>query len=259
MLSVDLTFPSFGERPRYDEKNSTDGDTINKTALFSVLAAAALTLTGCAPVIPQSDPTSSPTSSPSLATPSPSPTPEAAPAPAPAAEAERLVMSASGVQIFLDDGTVGLEFGYFDPIGPVADDLSGLFGQVPVITTYDGNVAADYDWPGLSIGTDGPATPPMGAEIVMFVTAAEVNGISIETVDGIQVGDPLAPLEAAYPEDSYRWQRDGGEVQGEELVVTIDSVPVSADYPEREFSVELIALPSSGPITRMRAPMKNFE
>lgn len=228
---------------------------MNKTALFGVLAVAALTLTGCAPVIPQSDPTGTATSSPSAASASPSATPEAAPAPAPAAEADRLVMSSSGVQIFLDDGTVGLEFGYFDPIGPVADELSGLFGQVPVVTTYDGNVAADYEWPGLSIGTDGPAVPPMGAEIIMFVSAAEVNGIAIETVDGIKVGDPLEALALADPNNAHRWQRDGVE----ELVVTVDPTPVSADYPEREFSVELRALPSSGPITKMGAPMKNFE
>jgi len=40
---------------------------------------------------------------------------------------------------------------------------------------------------------------------------------------------------------------------------TIGSTPTSADEPDREFSVELRALPADGPITQMGAPMKNFE
>lgn len=226
---------------------------MRRTSLFVVVSAIALTLTACAQSIPQSDPTDAAPTAPATASPTapatPSPTTE------PAAEPDRLVMSATEVQIVLTDGTVGSQFGYFDPISDVVAQLTELFGQEPVMTAYEGTAAADYDWPGLSVGTDGPGTPPTGAEVIMFVTAAEVAGISIESVDGAQVGDPLAPLEAADPANSYRWQRDGGE----ELVVTVGSTPISPDEPDREFSVELRALPSDGPITQMGAPMKNFE
>ena len=51
----------------------------------------------------------------------------------------------------------------------------------------------------MSIGTDGPAQRPIDPEIIMHVTTAEVHGIGIETVGGIQVGDSVAVLEIANP------------------------------------------------------------
>ena len=158
-------------------------------------------------------------------------------------------------QLLLDDGTVSREFGYFEPMAPVVTELTALFGQEPAVNTYNGTGAADYDWAGFRMGTDGPATPPTGAEIIIFVTAPEVNGIAIETVDGISVGDPIADLEAANPNDSSRWTRDGGE----QLDVTLDSTPITPGETERMFSVTVTAFPSSGPITQFGAPMKNFE
>lgn len=164
-----------------------------------------------------------------------------------------VVVSASSFRVVLDDGTIGDEFGYFEPIEPVVAALTAVFGGEPVVTTYEGIPSVDYDWSGVSIGTDGPAQPPTSPEIIMHVTAAEVHGIGIETVDGIQVGDPVAVLEAANP--SHRWQRGGAE----ELVIEVNSVPVTPDDNERTFSVELRSLPSDGPVTQFAAPMKNFE
>ncbi|WP_146069780.1 hypothetical protein [Cryobacterium sp. M15] len=166
---------------------------------------------------------------------------------------DHLVVSASSIQVVLDDGTIRDEFGYFEPIAPVAAALTAVFGEEPVITTYEGIPSVDYDWSGVSIGTDGPAQRPTNPEIIMHVTAAEVHGIGIETVDGIQVGDPVAVLEVANP--SHRWQRDGVE----ELVIKVNSVPVTPDDNERTFSVELRSFPSDGPVTQFVAPIKNFE
>ena len=166
---------------------------------------------------------------------------------------DHLVVSASSIRVVLDDGTIGDEFGYFEPIEPVAAALTAVFGGEPVVTTYEGIPSVDYDWSGVSIGTDGPAQPPTGPEIIMHVTAAEVRGIGIETVDGIKVGDPVAVLEASNP--SHLWQRDGVE----ELVIEVNSIPVTPDDNERTFSVELRSLPSDGPVTQFAAPIKNFE
>jgi hypothetical protein len=226
-----------------------------KIAVASI--ALTLALVGCSSTEPQSI---APTST---SSPTPLPTPSATPvssesteeAVAPAAEPDRLVITASGFQLLLDDGTVSREFGYFEPIAPVVTELTTLFGQEPEVNTYDGTGSADYDWAGFHMGTDGPAISPIRAEIIIFVTAPEVNGIAIETVDGISVGDPIADLEAANPNDSSRWTRDGGE----QLDVTLDSTPITPGETEKMFSVTVTAFPSSGPITQFSAPMKNFE
>ena len=191
---------------------------------------------------------------PSPASTSSTPTTEAAASPTARADPDYLVVSSTSIKVVLDDGTIGDEFGYFEPIQPVVAALTDVFAEEPVVTEYEGApTSVDYDWTGVSIGTDGPAQSPSGAEIIMFVTAADVNGIGIETIDGIKVGDSAAPLEAA--NSSYRWQRDSGE----ELVVTMNSVLITSGDNERMFSVQLRALPADGPITQIGAPMKNFE
>ncbi|WP_104087614.1 hypothetical protein [Cryobacterium sp. N19] len=169
------------------------------------------------------------------------------------ATSDHLVVSASSIQVVLDDGTIGDEFDYFEPIEPVAAALTDVFGGEPVITTYEGIPSVDYDWSGVSIGTDGPAHRPNNPEIILHVTAAEVHGIGIETVDGIQVGDSVAVLEVANP--SHRWQCDGVE----ELVITVNPIPVTADDNERTFSVELRSYPSDGPVTQFATPIRNFQ
>lgn len=220
---------------------------MNKLALFAGIALLVTTLTGCTANEPQA-------TTPSPAGPSSKPTAEPAASPTPRADPDHLVVSSTSIQVVLDDGTIGDEFGYFEPIEPVVTALTDVFGEQPVVTEYgDASTSVDYNWTGVSIGTDGPAQPPSGAEIIMFVTAADVNGIVIETIDGIKVGDSAAPLEAS--NSSYRWQRDSGE----ELVVTMNSVPITSGDNERMFSVQLRALPADGPITQIGAPMKNFE
>ncbi|WP_129590558.1 hypothetical protein [Cryobacterium aureum] len=218
---------------------------MNRGTLFVAVAALVVILTGCSSNGPQ----------PNIPGPAvtPTTTEEKEASPEARATPDHLVVSASSVQIILDDGTMGDEFGYFEPIEPVAAALTAVFGREPVTTTYEGIPSVDYEWNGMSIGTDGPAQRPTNPEIIMHVTAAEVHGIGIETVDGIQVGDPVAVLEVANP--SHRWQRDGVE----ELVIKVNSVPVTPDDTQRTFSVELRSLPSDGPVTQFSAPIKNFE
>lgn len=218
---------------------------MSRGTLFAAVAALAVILTGCSSIGPQAN-IPAPAGTPTI-------TEEKGTSPESRAPPDHLVVSASSIQVVLDDGTMGDEFGYFEPIELVVAALTDVFGGEPVMTNYEGIPSVDYDWSGVSIGTDGPAQRPTNPELIMRVTAAEVHGIGIETVDGIQVGDPVAVLEVANP--SHRWQRDGVE----ELVIKVNSVPVTPEDNERTFSVELRSCPADGPVTQFAAPIKNFE
>lgn len=170
-------------------------------------------------------------------------------------EPARLVVSASGVEILSDSQAVVGGFDYFEPVGPVVDELTSVFGAEPVVTTYDGTGAAGYDWPGFSLGTDGPAILPTQAETFATITAPELNGIALETLGGTVVGDDLVALAQEHPANAYTWSRQGVE----ELVVQIDEVTADDASPDKKFSVTLRATPATGPLTEISAPAKNFE
>lgn len=211
--------------------------------LLSLAVLAALTLSGC--VVGGS--------------PGPSAIPENPPSPQPtvdqpAAKPDRIVISAEHIRIVMDDGTVGDEFTFFDPVADVTAELTVLLGQEPAVTTYEQEFVADYEWDGLRLLTDGPGQAPADVAFGVFVTAAEINGLGIETADGVRVGHPMAPIEAAHPAESRRWMYEGEE----RLDTDVGSVSV-APGDERMFSVKITAHPSDGPVTEFVAPMKNFE
>ncbi len=171
-----------------------------------------------------------------------------------AAEPDRLVISAENIRLVMDDGTVGEDFTFFDPVTDVTTALTELLGQEPTVTTHGAEFVADYEWDGLTLLTDGPGEAPIDAAFAVFVTAAEINGLSIETADGFRVGHPMGPIEAAHPDESRRWMYEGVE----RLDTEVGSVSV-VPGDERMFSVKITAHPSDGPITEFAAPMKNFE
>jgi hypothetical protein len=195
----------------------------------------------------------SPGQSPAAQSPSPSgPTTTPSAVPAPTAEPARLVISTMHLQVLNESGDVIDEIGIFDPIEPAVAILTDLFAAEPVVTAYEGTAAADYEWEGFVLATDGPANPPTGAEVYVRATTAELNGIEIETVDGVSVGDALGPIADATPEHSRTWENQGVL----ELTVDVDDVPVEAD---RALHTELTAHPADGPISQISAPAKNFE
>jgi hypothetical protein len=159
------------------------------------------------------------------------------------------------LQLLDESGEVAGEFGIYDSIEPAVAILTELFGAEPVVTMHEGNVAADYQWEGFAIATDGPAAPPTHAGVYFRATATEVNGIRIETRDGYSVGDALVPLSESVPENSHLWDNQGVP----ELVVSVDETEIDPAEPDRAFHTELVAHPSDGPITRIAAPAKNFE
>lgn len=159
------------------------------------------------------------------------------------------------LQVLSDSGDVLDEIGIFDSIDPAVAILTDLFEAAPVVTAYEGTSAADYEWDGFIIGTDGPANPPTGAEVHVRAMTAELNGIGIETVGGFAVGDSLVPISEASPEDSRTWDNRGVL----ELVVNVDEVPVEGDDIDRALHTELSAHPADGPISQISAPAKNFD
>ena len=86
------------------------------------------------------------------------------------------------------------------------------------------------------------------------MTAPTVHGLAIETVDGIQVGDPAVPLEASHPDSVDRWQFQGSE----RLDISIGVVTITSND-GRTFAVKLTAHPADGAVTQFMAPHKNFE
>lgn len=228
---------------------------------IGIVVLGAVLLSGCSSA--STEGAASPAQSPSAASPAtpsptaPSPTPSSPPTPTaePAAEPARLVISTMQLQVLSDSGDVLDEIGIFDAIDPAVAILTDLFDAAPVVTAYEGTSAADYEWDGFMIGTDGPANPPTGAEVYVRAETSELNGIGIETVGGFAVGDSLIPLSEAAPEDSRTWDNQGVL----EMVVNVDEVPVELDEVDRALHTELTANPADGPISQISAPAKNFE
>lgn len=227
---------------------------MKRAKFWGALVVLSLALAGCNSTPAPSSPTSTATPPrPTSTSPAGASTP--APVDSPAiAEPDHVVVSAVGMQVVLDDGTLGLNIDYFQPIDEVAIALTELLGAEPSVTSYPDTPAADYVWEGLTLLTDGPAQPPRKAEFVVRVTAPDVHGLSMETADGVKVGSPIGPIEAANPASSHR-----GTIAGQERL-SIYLSPVSIENGDsRTFSVEVVALPSDGPVSEIFAPAKDFE
>jgi hypothetical protein len=230
----------------------------------------ATVLAGCSTPTPTPAPTATPTTTPTTAGTSTAPpttpaagatsTPPQTPAPAPAPDVSgapaRLVISSLDIQIVLADGTVAQTISYFDGIEPAVSTITELLDATPTVNTYDGTGAADYDWPGLSLGTDGPARPPTKAELYVTATVDQINDLQLETTDGLQVGDDLRPLAEAAPENTHVGITSAGT---EMLFVDVESVPIDTSNPDRAFHTGLTANPTDGLIAQIHAPEKNFE
>ena len=218
---------------------------MKRTIFLAVGLLVSIVLTGCTPVGTSAAPPPSATA----------PTPQT---PAPAVDHDamptRILITAESIQILNDEGIPSQSFTYFQPVETLVAGLTALFGVEPVATPYAGTTAVDYDWDGFHLGTDGRGQAPFNAESGVRVTAATVHGLAIETVDGIQVGDPAAPLEAAHPDSADRWQFQGSE----RLDISIGVVAIPSND-GRTFAVKLTAHPADGAVTQFMAPHKNFE
>ncbi|ANP72351.1 hypothetical protein PA27867_1394 [Cryobacterium arcticum] len=222
---------------------------------------AAVLLTGCAGAAdPGAGGSTAVAATPSATRPPASETP----APAPAVTVDSLVVRSEGIDLGRTDGS-SETYGYFDDTQTTIDALTVAFGSDPVVEDVvperETGPGTTYTWPGVVItDPDTEGNAPFESEYWIAVTAASLNNVDLQTVDGIQVGDSAPALEAAYPDGATRISVGGGP---ERLDVNVDTVGLpardSVEAGELTFSVWLIAPDPSGELNEFRAPSPNFE
>ena len=220
-------------------------------ALLIVVIAGVATLTGCAPR-PASPP---PLSSPPVTAPSTTPEPELVP--------KRVVITATDVQLFGDDGALATTFSYFDATASAVAALTEQFGADPVITTTPGSCchefpATHYTWGGfLLYDSEMLVVQPHSPEFTIRVTSAMVAGVTIETVDGITVGYSSAAVEASQPGTAIRGTSSSGDYELFEVAgVNFGSEPESGTG-DLIISVTLTSDHPDGTIATIYAPSSN--
>ena len=163
-----------------------------------------------------------------------------------------------------DDTSVSVS--YFEPTDGAVDALSAVLGSDPAVGVWEGGIESypgvTYTWPGVQIIDDEfPMLEPINPEFRVVLTSAECSQVTLAAVDGIQVGDSAADLEAAYPEAAARVSVDGGS---ERLDVYLGTVALAASAgdadsnEQRTFSVWVSAEDPSGYVDRISAPAANF-
>jgi hypothetical protein len=191
---------------------------MKKPRLFPLVAVAVVALAAVAGCTPSAAP----------ATPAPAPSPSASGTPTPSPSrlpvAERLVVDSQSLTVLADDGTALQSFTYFDPAADVVAALATLFAadpEVEDVQPYEGYPFTQYEWPGFSLNDS--IQEPDGVYYVNFriqITAATLNGIALETVEDISVGDDPLPIEAAHPDDVEHFTAPN--IGHETFIVTVD-------------------------------------
>lgn len=167
------------------------------SALIIVAITGVAALTGCSslPAPPPALPLA-PSSAPSAAS---SATPE------PELIQRRVVITATEIQLFGDEGTLTSTLTYFDATASVVAALTEQFHAAPVVTETPGRCchtfpAVHYDWGGFKLSDDEKLMgKPTGPEFTIGATAAEIGTVAIETVDGVRVGDLASEVAASHP------------------------------------------------------------
>jgi len=206
---------------------------------------ASLTLAGCAtPEAPAAAPTAPPAAS-------ATPTQVAEPV------VESVVITAESITLVGDDGSVLLESGYFEPTDDLVALLTETAGEAPEVeedVSYPERGPLDLiTWPGLEIYDDeGDGTAPHYPGFSVRVTDDVLGSASIETVDGIKVGESGSAVAAQYPNST-------DEVDGQlDIYVGAVALPDSSEGTDLELRVWLMTKDADGPITEFRSPSANF-
>jgi hypothetical protein len=133
-----------------------------------------------------------------------------------------------------------------DPVQVVAK-LTAVFGAEPETTDYgdDGLLARDHDWGGFRLYYSLTPTGALeGLGMGVRVTAASVNDITVETVDGVAVGQRMRDA-AALASETFTW--------GDELFEA--RFDIVSDGPADRFIAAFGAADRSGPVTELTGPI----
>ena len=171
-----------------------------------------------------------PTSSPSQV---PSPTPTPTPTPSAAAKATAIHINASAVDVLSSDGRVVASLALNSDVKRAVTELTAALGAPPSVTqTTPDHCTASYtveSWgDGLSIwhGADYPL--PKGLSFGVGSTASKVQGVRVETPQGVAVGDLAAALITATPAANIE---EAEHTDGTWTSIWYDLVPVAdGDY-----------------------------
>jgi len=228
----------------------------------ALVAVPACGLSACTPQA--SDPTPSATSAPAEPTPTPTPTITAAPA-------ARILITAESVSVLTQDGDVLTAFDYRQLTSEVVDGLSAFLGepsQVPFPSTSHLGEGNRYEWDEFSVSSeDRWATlpdeelPDYLARWTVRASAPTARGLSVETIDGIRVGDPTSAVLERYPDAG---QRTEGESITSRYDIFLGAVlpPIPEDSPdynaEYRWQVWLLDEDPTDVLQDLRAPSPNF-
>lgn len=173
-------------------------------ALVSAAALAAVALTACAGPAPAAAPSSAP---PAAAAPTPS-----ASTP-PAAVPAELVVTSSGVELYDSVGALVDSFEWPDETADALAVLELAFGPAPAPTVRIGDSGhysdvEEYAFAGgftyfSAINLGKPRDEYFLPSSVQVDTGEQINGVSIRTADGLQVGGTLADVQALAPPRQY--------------------------------------------------------
>ena len=171
----------------------------------------------------------------------------------------------------MSDGTTGAAFEYFEPVSGAVKGLSDAIGSEPAVADHPGSYNhapyTTYDWDGLVLNDpDAAAEEPFSTDRSITVSAPEVAGIPVDTVEGVRVGHSAPALEAAFPE-SWTRLKCCGAPERTDFRLGAEPVDATAQQVEAytggtldgpfEFAVWLIAADPAATVTEFRAPSPN--
>ena len=191
--------------------------------------------------------------------------PTQTPSATPTTRIASVVISAEAITINSRDTSVD-GFSYFLPTAGTVDALTAVFGEEPTVGILDAGIESypgvTYTWPGIEIiDSDFPSDPVYEPEYRVSVTSAELNGVLLTTVGGVQVGDSTSDLESSFPGEASRSVVNGGAERLDVMLGTID-LPQEASYPanepQRTFSVWVSTTDPAGSVDTIAAPWPNF-
>jgi len=226
------------------------------TASLPLVALLALALAACGPTATKPPASPDPSGS---ATPAPSETEPADPL-----ETVTRIMIQSEIVYFGDEVAWALDgFSYLDDADAVVAKLTTVFGAEPTVTEQAGGLetatALHYDWGGFVLGapmTSGPRN--IYTSLFVRATSAAVQGITIETIEGVTIGSPAADA-AAHAVTTMTW---GAQVEAQ-----LDPTPVTAEElgedpaswgGDLHLHVSAWSPAGTGTVTELVAPARNF-
>lgn len=192
-----------------------------RSRLRSVAAVAPLALTlaaalaGCA-----GSPAPAPTTAAPTATSTPTPTPTAAPAPEPAS----IVATSTEITVLDEAGRTLLVLEYTDDADEAVADLVDVLGVDPIRTDVpgtDSGCSVDqsfYDFHGFYLEVPGGVTSRPGSTYTIDVVAGAAGDVTLETVEGQQVGVSVSDFLATVPDAVLNGDYGGRQLVGYDVI-----------------------------------------